>query len=101
MICEFTVSPIGPSVSLSAQVAKIIDRIDSSGLPYQTHAMGTIVEGSWDDIMMLIRQCHDLMLEDNERVSTTIRIDDRKGSSGRLQGKVDSVEHRLGRKIRR
>lgn len=92
---------MGSSVSLSAQIATIIDRIDRSGLPYQTHAMGTIVEGSWDDIMALIRQCHELILENNERVTTSIRIDDRKGCSGRLQGKIDSVEHRLGRKIRR
>jgi uncharacterized protein YqgV (UPF0045/DUF77 family) len=38
--------------------------------------------------------------QDCERVSTIVKIDDRKGATGQLDGKVKGVERRLGRKLR-
>jgi uncharacterized protein (TIGR00106 family) len=99
MLCQFSISPAG-QVSMSSEVAKIIDLIDRSGLMYKTHAMGTIVEGDWDEIMRLIKRCHELMLSNSSRVTTTIMIDDRKDAKDRLAGKVEAVERRLGRKIK-
>jgi uncharacterized protein (TIGR00106 family) len=98
MLCEFSISPVGKE-SMSDEVARIIDLIDRSGIPYKTHAMGTVVEGSWDEVIPLIRQCHELMKSRHTRVSTRIVIDDRSGKSDRLAGKIDAVERHLGRKI--
>ena len=100
MICQFSISPIGSSESLSKDVARIIDLIDKSGHPYQTHAMGTIVEGEWDEILELIHRCHMVMAEQNSRVITTIHIDDRKHSTQRISGKIQSIEKHLGRRIK-
>ena len=100
MLLEFSSFPAGQK-SLSGAVAKIIDLIDKSGLPYQTHALGTLVEGEWDDLMQLVKRCHMLLREDFDRVYTRITIDDRAGAKDRLTGKVESLEKKLGRNIRR
>jgi|Deesub1362B_J571_1020462.scaffolds.fasta_scaffold00748_7 uncharacterized protein (TIGR00106 family) len=101
MIVEFTISPIGVGESLSKYVAKVIDLVDKSGLPYLLTPMGTIVEGEWDEVMDLIKRCHHLMLEMAPRVTTRIYIDDRPGRKGLLEYKTKSVEEKLGRPIRR
>jgi uncharacterized protein (TIGR00106 family) len=99
MLVEFSMSPVGEGVSLSQYVAEVIRIIEESGLPHETHAMGTLVEGDWDEVMALIRKCHTRMLQDTSRVLTTIKIDDRKGARGRLKGKIESLEKKIGHKI--
>jgi len=101
MIVEFTISPIGVGASLSECVAKVIDLVDKSGLPYLLTPMGTIVEGEWDEVMELIKHCHHLVLEMAPRVATRIYIDDRSGRKGLLEYKTRSVEEKLGRPIKR
>lgn len=101
MLCEFKIAPLGSSESVSRDVARIIDIIENSGLPSQTHAMGTIVEGEWDAIISLIHECHRTMRETHRRVITDIHIDDREGARHRITGKVKSLEKHLGRQIRK
>ena len=100
MLLEFSTFPAGEK-SMSQYVAGVIDIIDKSGLPYQTHALGTLVEGDWDQLMDLVKQCHMHLRSDFDRVYTRITIDDREGSSGRITGKVESIEQKLGRKIKK
>lgn len=99
VLLEFTMSPMTKGESVSAYVARSIDIIDRSGLPYQLTAMGTIIEGEWPDVMAVVTRCFDAMSADCDRVSTQIRIDYRKGPGGRLQAKVDSIQQKLGRKV--
>ncbi len=99
MIVQFSIIPLGVGVSLSEYVAKVIEIVDASGLPYKFHAMGTIVEGDWDEVMNLIKKCRDILMEDLERILIDIRIDDRKGAKNRIEGKVLSVEKRVKRTI--
>ena len=101
MIVEFSISPIGVGESLSKYVARVIDLVDKSGLPYLFTPMGTIVEGEWEEVLGLIERCHRLMLELAPRVATRIYIDDRPGRQGLLEYKTRSVEEKLGRKIKR
>ena len=98
MLLEFSTFPAGEQ-SLSSAVAKIIDLIDKSGLPYQTHSLGTLVEGEWNELLELVKKCHMLLREDFDRVMTRITIDDRKDAKDRMTGKVKSIEEKLGRKI--
>jgi len=100
MIINFSVVPIGKESSLSAQVAEILKIVSDSGIDYKLHSMGTILEGDWDEIMGLIKKCHKKILKDSDRVLTTITIDDRKGRTGRITGKVKSVERKLGKKLK-
>ncbi|MEN2994685.1 MAG: MTH1187 family thiamine-binding protein [Thermodesulfovibrio sp.] len=101
MIVEFSIVPLGVGVSVSEYVAKVIKIVDESGLPYRLHAMGTIVEGQWDEIMSLIKKCRDSLMEEVERIIIDIKIDDRKGATGRIEGKVKSVEEKIGKQLKK
>jgi uncharacterized protein (TIGR00106 family) len=99
MVVEFSIIPIGKGESLSNLIAKVIDIVDKSGLSYKVTAMGTIVEGEWDEIMELIKNCHFKMKEYCSRVYTKISIDDRKDARNRITGKVEDIEKILGKKL--
>ncbi len=100
VLLEFSMSPIDKGESLSKYVARSLDIIDKSGLPYQLTPMGTIIEGEWDEVFAVVRACHQRMSEDCGRISVNIRCDWRKGRSGRLQQKIRSVETQLGRPVK-
>jgi uncharacterized protein (TIGR00106 family) len=99
MLAQFSVFPVGAKESLSKEVAKILDIIDKSKLTYTFSSMSTIVEGNWDDVMALIKKCHNAMRKSHNRIYTSIVIDDRKGAKKRLTGKVEAVEKLLKRKL--
>jgi uncharacterized protein YqgV (UPF0045/DUF77 family) len=63
--------------------------------------MNTTIEGEPDEVMAVIMRCHRRMLELAPRVMTNITIDERKGATGRLTGKVKDVEELLGKKLER
>ena len=101
MLAMFSTFPIDKGSALGKDVAGVIDLIDKSGLDYQTTAMGTLVEGEWDEVMSLIKKCHHKLRKNSKRVNTKISIDDREGAKGRLKGKVADVEKIIGREIRK
>lgn len=99
MIVEFSIVPLDKGESLSEYVSRVINIVDDSGLDYRLTPMGTIVEGEWDEVMGLIKECHQTMKGMSNRVDTHIRIDDREGAEDRIKGKVKSVESRLGKEL--
>jgi len=101
MLVQFSIVPLGAGESLSEGVAEVIRMVDESGLPYRTNPMGTVIEGEWDEVMTLIRRCHEEALRSTSRVLTSITIDDRPGKSDRMTEKIKSVEKRLGREIKK
>jgi uncharacterized protein (TIGR00106 family) len=101
MLAQFSIFPVGSAESLAKEVAKVVDIIDKSGLHYRFSAMSTTVEGDWDEVMALIKKCRDEMRKENNRIYTSIVIDDRKGAKKRLSGKVEAVENVLKRKLQK
>ncbi len=103
MLAEFEIVPIGTkSAGVSKQLAVVADLIDTSGLDYRLGPMGTVVEGSWDDVLALAKRCHEALLGVSDRVMTTIRIDDRRDKQGpRMAQKVQSLEQAVGRVLKR
>lgn len=99
VLLEFSMSPMNKGESVSAYVARSLDIVDRSGLPYQLTPMGTIIEGEWAEVMAVVTECFETMRRDCDRVGTQIRIDYRAGPGGRLKSKVESVEAKLGRKL--
>ena len=99
MLAEFTIFPVGAGTSLSAYVARAVKLVEESGLNYRVGPMGTCVEGSWDQIMALMKKCHDAVAADSERLVMHIYIDDRKGAKDCLARKIESVEAKLGHKV--
>ncbi len=99
MLAFFSIVPLGGGTSVGAEVADAINVVADSGLDYQVTAMGTLGEGEWDEVMGVIRQCFDVLHEHSDRVTCTVKIDDYKGRSGRIAGKVASIESALGRTV--
>ena len=101
VLMEISMFPVGQGESLSPYVARSLEIIDRSGLDYQLHSMGTVIEGEIDQVLDVAKQCFDAMAADCDRISCSIKLDYRKGQSGRLQSKVQSVEAKLGRELKR
>lgn len=101
VLLEFSISPLGKGDSVSDYVARSLELIDASGLDYELHAMGTIVEGELDEVIDLMKQCMEAMAADCDRITCSAKIDYRAGHKGRIVGKVSSVEQRFGRALRR
>lgn len=97
-VVEISVVPLGTaSLGVSKYVAACVEIAAKSGLVYQLTPMGTVIEGDIDDILPVLRAMHEVPFNEGaERVSTLIKIDDRRdqGSHG-LQGKVDSVMDKM------
>lgn len=101
MLAEFSIIPIGTGVSISDYVTRAVKIVDGSGLDYKIGPMGTVVEGELDEVLELIKNCHKAVMETADRVSTTIIIDDRKGYTGRITKKVESVEKKAGKVLKK
>jgi uncharacterized protein (TIGR00106 family) len=95
MLLAFSITPVGSGDSVSAAVAEAVRLVRASGLPNETNAMFTNVEGSWDDVMGLLRQCVESAAEHAPRVSVVAKIDYRPGAHDQLHGKVEAVERQL------
>jgi len=100
VLLEMSIVPIGAGESVSQYVAKCVDVVDRSGLNYELHAMGTIVEGELPAVLQLLQECIEEVAKSANRVSCTAKIDYRQGVSGGIQSKVESVEKKLGRPAR-
>lgn len=101
VLLEFSLFPIGKGQSVGRYVARSLEIIDRSGVPYELHSMGTILEGEWDEVFAVVRRCYERMRQDCPRLALTIKVDARRGARGRLKSKVASVERRVGRKLGR
>jgi uncharacterized protein (TIGR00106 family) len=101
VLLEFSVSPLGAGESVSPVVARCLEIVEESGLPYQLHAMGTLVEGDMGPVLDVMRKCIEAVAAEHNRVTCSAKIDLRRGHSGRLQAKVASVERQLGRRLKK
>ena len=100
VLLEMSIVPLGEGESVSAYVARCVEIVDRSGLSYELHAMGTIVEGELPQVLLVLQQCFEALAADCDRITCTAKLDYRRGHSGRLATKVASVEERLGRPLK-
>jgi uncharacterized protein (TIGR00106 family) len=100
VLLEFAMFPTDKGESVSGYVSRIIKVIDSAGVTYKLTPMGTIVEvETVDDALRIIRDAYDQLEPDCNRVYSSIKLDIRKGKTGRLSQKVESIEKKLGKKL--
>jgi uncharacterized protein (TIGR00106 family) len=100
-LMEFSMIPLDKGSSFSKYVAKNLEIIDRSGLDYRLGPMGTCVEGEWEELLALLTSCFRALETVSERVSVSVKIDHRQGRSGRLAGKIASVEAQVGRPLKK
>ena len=102
MLAQFSVVPLGVGVSISRYVADALAEVDQSGVNYRLTAMGTILEGDWDQIMAILKKVHDRLLKESDRILMTISLDDRKDKTRkRIEAKVEAVEKALGKTLKK
>jgi uncharacterized protein (TIGR00106 family) len=100
VLLDFSMSPMGKGESVGPYVARCLDIVAASGLDYRLHAMGTTLEGEWDQVFAVVRQCFEALKADCNRLTVSIKVDYRAGPAGRLEGKVRHVEELLGRPLK-
>src|SRR6476619_5770840 len=70
--------------------------VRASGLPNETNAMFTNIEGEWDEVMAVVKQAVDAVAAVSDRVSLVLKADIRPGYTGQLTAKVQRIEEALG-----
>jgi uncharacterized protein (TIGR00106 family) len=100
VIMEFAMFPTTKGESVSEYVSRIIGMLDSKGVDYRLNPMGTTVEvDRLSEALGLLEESYGQLEPDCDRVYSTIKLDIRKGKSGRMAQKVESVERRIGKKV--
>jgi len=96
-VAVLTITPLGTGTpSVSSYVAGVERILRASGLTHQLTAMGTLIEGDLDQILAVVRQMHEHPFTQGAlRVSTSLRIDDRRDKPHSIAGKMRSVEEKL------
>ncbi len=110
MIVALSISPSGPPLAgtepgttsgpiaeagVSEAVAEAVRVIRASGLPCETNAMFTNIEGEWDEVMAAVKQAVDVVAARYPRVGLVLKADIRPGYHGQLSAKVHRVEEHL------
>jgi len=100
VLVEFAMFPTDKGDSVSEYVSRIIDMIDKSNISYKLTPMGTVFEvETLEEASNIINRAYKQLEPDCNRVYSTIKLDVRKGKSGRIIQKVESVERKLGRNV--
>src|SRR5881392_1265125 len=97
MLVAISISPSGGDETggVSASVAEAVRVIRESGLPTETNAMFTNIEGEWDDVMAVVKQAVDVVAASYPRVGLVLKADIRPGYDDQLRAKVERVEEHL------
>jgi uncharacterized protein (TIGR00106 family) len=105
MLVAFSVAPSGgaPSggalsggaASVGDAVAEAVRVVRESGLPHETTAMFTTIEGEWDEVMDVVKRATEAVAATAPRTSLVLKADIRPGHTGELTGKVQRLEQHL------
>ncbi len=101
MLMDLSVIPLGRGRSISADIAGLVKIIEASHLDYRLTAAGTILEGTWDQLIAVAHKCHTEMRTKTGRVITLMKLDDYEDRTGRLTAAVASVEAKVGRPVKK
>ncbi len=99
VVALLSVAPVKEG-GMAADVADAVAALDNHDVSYETNPMGTVIEA--DDIETLLAAVGDAHTAvDADRVSTFLKIDDKRTVEMTAQEKVSAVEAELGRPAKR
>ena len=99
VIVDLCVVPLGVGLSVSKYVAACHELINGAGLKSQLHAYGTNIEGDWDAVFAVVKQCHEKIHEMGApRITTTIKMGTRTDRDQTMEDKISSVRKKLDSK---
>lgn len=96
MMVQLSILPVSEESHLSEPISKAVKIIHESGLEYRLTPMGTLISGEWKEVMAVIKQCHEAVAADFDRVITQIKIDDVKDQNRAFDDKIKVVEEKAG-----
>ncbi len=96
MMIHLSIMPVADDVHLSEPVAAAVKIVHDSGLEYRLTAMGTLIRGDWNEVMGVVKACHETILQKYDRVVTQVKIDDNKNGDPGFDDKVKSAEEKSG-----
>ncbi|EMA49961.1 MULTISPECIES: MTH1187 family thiamine-binding protein [Halococcus] len=95
VVALLSVAPVREG-SMAGEVAKAVDALDEFDVSYETNPMGTVIEAEEvGELFAAAQAAHEAV--DGDRVSTVLKIDDKRASEDSASEKVDAVERELGR----
>ncbi|HET7322774.1 MAG TPA: MTH1187 family thiamine-binding protein [Halococcus sp.] len=98
IVALLSVAPVREG-SMAGEVAKAVDALDDFDVSYETNPMGTVIETeSVDELFSAVQAAHEAV--DGDRVSTVLKIDDKRTREEPASEKVEAVEAELGREAR-
>ena len=100
MLVELSINPLGRGTHLSKDLAEILKIVDDSKLSYCLTPFGTCIEGDWEEVMALLKRCHQEARSVSSHVMTTIRIEDEEGATDKLSENIAAVERAAGRPLK-
>lgn len=96
MMVFFSIHPIGEGASVGDAVARALEIVEESGLEHELGPSGTTILGEFDEVMAVVRRCHEVLREGGRRVNSVLKIDDKPDlQPGDVERKVRRVEERL------
>jgi uncharacterized protein (TIGR00106 family) len=97
MLVAFSISPTAADDTggVSAAVAEAVRVVRESGLPCETNAMFTNIEGEWDEVMAVVKRAVDVVAASSPRVGLVLKADIRPGHEDQLTAKVERIEEHL------
>lgn len=98
VLLQMAMFPTDKSESKSNEVSEVIKVIKDCGFPYKLTAMSTIIETEkMSEALGVIQKCYEKLEELGcSRVYSTLTFDIRKGHKNRMEGKIKSVENKIG-----
>ncbi len=96
LLLEFSMYPTDKGESVSDDVKEILEIIHRSGVAYRLGPMGTCLEGEYDEVMAVVRDCFLKLNQSSGRIACQIKMDWRPGPAGRLDSKVATLKQKTG-----
>ena len=97
MLVAFSLSPVSGSEDggVTDAVAAAVRVVRESGLPHETNAMFTNIEGDWDEVMAVVKAAVDAVAAVSPRVGLVLKADIRPGFEGQMAAKVRRIDEAL------
>jgi uncharacterized protein (TIGR00106 family) len=83
-------------LSMPGRYSACHEIIKAAGLSCELHAYGTNIEGEWDEVFAVVKQCHErIHAMGAPRITTTIKAGTRTDREQTMADKVHSVKEKL------
>lgn len=95
MLVELSITPLNGNTHISEDIADILEIIRNSDLRHELTPTGTCIEGEWDEVMPVVKRCHEEAKDRSSHVITHIKIEDDEGETNKIEQNITSVKEKL------